>query len=94
MINAGDMVETHYFSPVFLYLVEKFGRLFDEVRVVNIHDHIPGPLFPDARVILSYLLESLKTGKSEIGSPVWLNGREALTFQLSPRMGLLMRSKW
>lgn len=75
-------------TPVYVCRVDNLDGLNGEVVAVNINDHIPGPLFPDARLAIKYLKEGRKTKKGHI-TPNWLNGGKAYYFKLHPKPHLL-----
>jgi len=75
-------------TPIYVCKTNELRDLDENVQVVNIWQHIPGPLFPDARLAISRLKEGVGNQKGQI-HPGWLNGNK-IYFEMKPQMGLLM----
>lgn len=60
------------FTPIFLGLVKELPPLDERALIVNIRDHIPGPLFPDARAAIELLRDRLQKKTQGSVSPSWL----------------------
>ena len=96
-IGAVDNTEkriTFYLSPIFLFFVPDLKGTKQGVAIVNLNSHMPWPLFPDVRMGITYLRESIKEQKRGKIFPEFLN-EEIYYFQLRPEVGLLMGPpKW
>jgi 8-oxo-dGTP pyrophosphatase MutT (NUDIX family) len=65
-----------------------FNNLSEGVELVNINSHLPGPIFPDARVAIEYLKKSRgkKNGPIE---PAFLGPKRKMWAQMKPKVRML-----
>ena len=75
-------------TPIYVCKTNDLRGVNSDTQLVNVWGHIPGPLFPDARIAISRLKEGVGNKKGPI-SPQWLNDRK-IYFEMKPQMRLLM----
>lgn len=90
IVDAVKKQVTLLISPIFLCRTENLDNLSPSANLVNIKEHLPGPLFPDARLAIKRLKEGMKEEKGPI-YPEWLNDKGIYYFELRPEMKLLTR---
>lgn len=91
-VNAVDEERrqiTQIHSAIFVSFAPelKFEGINNRTRLFHLDEHIPGPLFPDARLGLAELNRVRKEKKSI--APVWLN-KKNIYFKHRSNFGLLM----
>ena len=88
--NVVDQIKRRilvYVTPIFVSFAPdlEFNDVSKRTHLVSLKEHIPGPLFPDARLALA----SLKSRWGKPISPEWL-GEERIFFEHRPRVRMLM----
>jgi len=78
------------YAPIFFCPVSRIGKVKKGVRIVNIRSHLPGPLFPDARMGISRLKEILEADKRGPAYFEFLNDECACYIELRPKVKQLM----
>ena len=89
--NSAEKI-IHRIAPIFYCPVpeEALANLREDVIIANLNDHLAGPLFPDARVAISYLKRSIRERRGPI-IPEFINGEDGIYFfQTRPKVNLLM----
>lgn len=82
------------YTPIFVCPVAKLEPVAGGVRIVNINSHLPGPLFPDARLGITRLKRVLAKEGDPI-LPVFLNDRGICYVEHRPQIRPLMgRPDW
>ena len=83
------------YTPIFICDVPEIGDVKEGVSVVNIWSHLQGPLFPDARMGISYYQEAFDANKGSLISPQLFNNKSIFYVQMEPQIQLLMgRPDW
>lgn len=82
-----------HLTPIFIYssTIPPATELKKGVVVANINEHLGGPLFPDARMVISYLQRQWQSG-APIFTPrpvTYLEPKRPLFFQIKPNVGPL-----
>jgi 8-oxo-dGTP pyrophosphatase MutT (NUDIX family) len=77
------------FAPIFVGLAPDltFKDVSERTHLARLGEHLPGPLFPDARLALAHY--ERKRGSEEQITPEWL-GEERIFFEHRPQVRLLM----
>lgn len=85
---------TFFLNPIFLCFIPDLNGIKQGVAIANLNSHIPGPLFPDARMGITYLRESIREQKRGKILPKFLNDGTCY-IQLKPEVGLVIGpSRW
>lgn len=82
-----------HLTPIFIYpsAIPPATELKKGVVVVNINEHLEGPLFPDARMVISYLRKQWQSGAPVFATRpvIYLEPKRPLFFQIKPNVGPL-----
>jgi 8-oxo-dGTP pyrophosphatase MutT (NUDIX family) len=76
------------FTPIFICRTSEIGAVSEITQVVNLREHLPGPLFPDAQIAIKFLKEGSRSKKGPI-QPEWLNDRQVYYYEMLPQIRLL-----
>ena len=90
-IGVVDSVEKRIdfnISPIFVCRMDTIEGASKKTKIANLNSHLPGPIFPDARLAIGRLKEGLRDEKGPI-EPKWLNEEGVFYFELRPKMRLL-----
>jgi len=72
-------------APIFVCKNVNLTGVSDNTQIVNLRSHIPGPIFPDARIAINALKEGARQKKGPI-EPQWLNDGRIFYFEMKPQM--------
>lgn len=90
-IDNTRKIATNILTPISVCSVLQIKKndLKPETVVMNIEDHLSGPLFPDARIALTFLKKLWQAERLLPVLPVYLSSEKPIFFQTHPTVGPL-----
>ena len=89
IVDSVKRVVNYSLSPIFVCRREGLSDVNNDTQLFNLRSYLPGPIFPDARLAIRVLKDSIRTKKGPI-QPAWLNDGRVIYFEMKPQMRLLM----
>lgn len=92
-VDAVAHVVTEILTPIFICRVPHMTYP-NTVTIANLHEHQPGPLYPDARLAIHHVQRRIRERQTGFILPEFLNEGRKIYFQLAPVRGLISRIPW